>query len=196
MLPNKTAQIKRNRSHLFTGCFCLLVLLAIAATFPRGMRVSARSDLKSSARDATENPWQEIAESNIPNQKDRVGRPRAYRVFRLAALSSAPLEFTAAAPGTISLPLADGSFSSFYIVESPIMEPALAKRFPEIKTYRVISAVDSTVSGRIGWTLAGFHGILFTPHGTVLVEPYAQGERKTISPITKVTCLRPPSTVK
>src|SRR5207247_1294509 len=35
--------------------------------------------------------------------------------------------------------------------------------------------MDTTVTGRFDWTLAGFHAILFTPQGTVLIEPYQQG---------------------
>ena len=52
----------------------------------------------------------------------------------LALLAQAPLEGTpAAATGavTLALPLPDGSFGRFRLVESPIMAPALAARFPD-----------------------------------------------------------------
>ena len=53
-------------------------------------------------------------------------------------LAHAPLEFTAAArtnPVELTLPLPDGKFGRFRIVESPMLEPCFAAQFPEIRTY-------------------------------------------------------------
>ncbi|MDQ3472736.1 MAG: M12 family metallo-peptidase [Acidobacteriota bacterium] len=55
------------------------------------------------------------------------------------------------------------------------MEPELANRFPEIKTYRGYSLDDPTLTTRFDWTPTGFHAIILGAKETVLVEPYAKG---------------------
>ncbi|MEZ4851723.1 MAG: hypothetical protein R3B93_24545 [Bacteroidia bacterium] len=92
----------------------------------------------------TNNPWQKIDETSIVNAAERVTIPGKYKTFRLnksaleGQLSRAPMEFTQLAKTSspiVKLPMPDGSFQRFKVVESPIMEAGLAQKFPEIKTY-------------------------------------------------------------
>ncbi len=64
--------------------------------------------------------------------------PQKYKVLKLdvtsikSFLSKTPLEFTAAAKSVSSvleLPMPDGSFEEFVVVESPMMEAELAQKF-------------------------------------------------------------------
>jgi subtilisin-like proprotein convertase family protein len=126
--------------------------------------------------------WRAAEETSTvgPNLRPLV---RASRFERLslnvdslrAALSRAPLEFTAeaaqAAP-VISLPTPDGGFSRFTVVESPIMEPGLAAKFPEIKTYSGQGIDDPTATVRFDLTPAGFHAYVLSLSGDYSVEPY------------------------
>jgi hypothetical protein len=87
------------------------------------------------------------------------------------ALEASPLlsEETARNKGLrISLPEADGEVLDLEVFESPIMAKELADRFPHIKTYKVRG---KGVTGRIGYTDQGFHGILFTAKGTQYIDP-------------------------
>ncbi len=79
-----------------------------------------------------------------------------------------------AARGAVELvlPLPDGSSQVFSVVESSIMEPALAAKFPEIKTYIVRAAGDRASHGRIDVTPHGFHAILRTSSGRVFIDPF------------------------
>jgi len=88
-------------------------------------------------------------------------------------LATAPMEDLASKSEalTIDLPLPDGSFSQVKVLESPIMEEALSAKYPDIKTYKVFG---DNISGRIGYTYKGFHGILFTENGTVYIDPVGQ----------------------
>ena len=91
-----------------------------------------------------------------------------------ATLADAPLEFTAeAAQSTpvISLPTPEGGFSRFTVVESPIMAPALAAEFPEIKSYAGQGIDDPTATVRFDLSPSGFHAYVLSPAGDYRVSP-------------------------
>lgn len=68
----------------------------------------------------------------------------------------------------ITLPLPGGQPVELSVWEAPIMAEELARKYPEIKTYKV---TGNGITGRIGYTYKGFHGILFTPGGSVYIDP-------------------------
>ena len=78
---------------------------------------------------------------------------------------TAQREFSDARSATtiIDLPLPDGSFQKFKIWESPMMEPELAAKFPEIKTYLLKGLDDPFASGRMSVSPDEF-GAFFTSH--------------------------------
>jgi len=88
-------------------------------------------------------------------------------------LHNAPRESSGDNSYIISLPLPDGSLSRYSIVESPVMAPALAAKYPEIKTYKVYGIDDPSASGRVDITPRGFHAMLHTAQGRVTIDPEA-----------------------
>jgi Metallo-peptidase family M12B Reprolysin-like len=133
--------------------------------------------------------WQEISvrdpEKSLAEDK---AAQKSYRRLRLdqatrtRLLRLAPPEFTKAArltPLIITLPLPDGTFMRFGVAESPIMESALAARFPNIKTYRGKGLDDQTALARFDWTPTGLHAILLSQRGTAFIEPEAAGDTST-----------------
>ncbi|HEV2904476.1 MAG TPA: zinc-dependent metalloprotease family protein, partial [Pyrinomonadaceae bacterium] len=109
--------------------------------------------------------------------------PSSYRVARLnqseltQLLAQAPREFTGATSDVIlNVPMPDGTLAKFKVEESPVMEPGLAARFPNIKTYRGQGIDDPTATARFGVTPEGFHAIILRQGGTVLIDPYAKGD--------------------
>ena len=72
---------------------------------------------------------------------------------------------------TISVPAPDGGFERFEVVESPVMEPALAAAHPEIKTYTARGVDDPTASARLDLTPLGFHASVRSATGAWYVDP-------------------------
>lgn len=126
--------------------------------------------------------WQDVAEKSAPDATNRRITPRMYRYIALnqaalqQVLAQAPLEGSRAARRNavvLPLPLPDGTFARFKLLESPIMEPQLAAQFPAIKTYVGQGLDDPTLSGRFDWTPGGFHALILSSAGRIFIDPYS-----------------------
>jgi hypothetical protein len=56
------------------------------------------------------------------------------------------------------------------------MEPALAAKFPELKTYSARGLDDPTASARFDVTPDGFHGIVRSGRETIYIDPYRRAD--------------------
>jgi hypothetical protein len=90
-------------------------------------------------------------------------------------LLQAPMQQSSSSAILLELPLPYGSMQRFMVQESPVMADALARRYPEIRTYSVIGVDDPASSGRLDLTPAGFHAMLSTPAGSVFIDPDGEG---------------------
>ncbi len=127
--------------------------------------------------------WTDIDQSRITTQGQRLTVPERYRTTELAlpefeaALATAPPEKSVVGGILVSLPMPDGSFQNFRVENSPILAPELAQRYPEITTFIAVAENNALMSGRLDLTPSGFHAIIFTPQGTVYIDPYQSGSR-------------------
>lgn len=122
---------------------------------------------------------------SIPETSKLEVYPTQYRTLSLDLnslqqyLAQAPMEFTAAARSKVievELPFPDGRMERFRVVESPMMKPGLAARYPMIKTYAAASLEGKPYSARFDYTPQGFHAIIRTDEGTIYIDPYAEGQ--------------------
>ena len=107
-------------------------------------------------------------------------RPGAGAVFEVdeqvlqTLLSQAPEElgpWAAKAPILLALPQPDGSTVRAWCVASPVMEPALALRYPELRTYRLRGLDDPGLTGRLSLTPQGVHARWRAGRGWMVLEP-------------------------
>ncbi len=88
-------------------------------------------------------------------------------------LELAPMEDSGGPPLILSVPLPNGQYAQFEVVESPIMAPELAARYPDIATYSGVGLNDPNASLRFSVTGERFHGQIITAGGTVYIDPMA-----------------------
>lgn len=124
---------------------------------------------------ADDSVWQDVPLERA--QARAGGQPVYYRALRAdeallrAQLGAAPLEYATSHGSELSLPMPDGTMQRFEVRESPIMEPGLAARYPEIRTYRAVGIDDPSATGRLDVTPRGFHGMVIGASGTVYIDP-------------------------
>lgn len=134
---------------------------------------------------ANSNPWRPVAApaKNLPDGTPRF-QPDAFASFDLdhaalrLLLKGAPRETgtrAADSAAILSLPMPDGSVAHFRFVESPVMAPELAAKFPAIRTYLAQGTDDPSVQARFDVTPAGFHAQVLSAGSAVYVDPYVEG---------------------
>ena len=133
---------------------------------------------------AQTNLWTPVSESSISFKGKRLIIPLKYKTFQvnLPALKSnllnAPHEKNTKLENSgsiLELPMPDGSVKKFKVIESSVMDPALAAKYPDIQTYNVMGIDQPDMHGKLDLTPFGFHGMLLGKNGTVFIDPYTQG---------------------
>ncbi|MGI9315977.1 MAG: CFI-box-CTERM domain-containing protein [bacterium] len=122
---------------------------------------------------ATQNIWQDITPSQRQSASNETGA-LYFGVDNLALqriLELSPAEYTRDKSNILKIPMPDGSFARFAIVESPIMEPELAAKYPQIKNYKAYGVDDLGASGRLSYNPKGFGGMLQTSQGRIFIDP-------------------------
>lgn len=79
----------------------------------------------------------------------------------------------------LDLPTAEGQFMRFQAFESSLMQPALAKKFPTIKTYKIFGLEQPELSGVVDIGPRGFHAMVKGPQGSYYIDPDLLAFKKT-----------------
>ncbi|MCX6050439.1 MAG: M12 family metallo-peptidase, partial [Chloroflexi bacterium] len=168
----------KQRAHPVVAAICQMVTAGIVSSVAFAYIANAQAP-------TIDGLWSDTDQSRIPTQGERLIIPDQYRTVSLKVdalqqrLQSTPLERSAAAQiqqVLLSLPLPDGTFDRFQIVESPIMAPELAAKFPQIKTFAGQGIDDPTATVRFDWTPSGFHAMILSATDTVFIDPYSRND--------------------
>jgi hypothetical protein len=93
-----------------------------------------------------------------------------------ATLARAPLERTRTRPLVVSLPAPNCTFHRFALTRSAIMAPGLARRHPEIRTYKGRGITDPTATIHADVSPLGFHASVRSAiAGSWYIDPYYVG---------------------
>ena len=112
-------------------------------------------------------------------------QPAKYRTVGLdidairQVLDSAPHENDVSARNSsavIELPMPDGTMETFSFVNSPVMAPGLAEKYPEIQVYLGQGVENPTYIVRFDLTPQGFHAMILNSGSTVYIDPYTIGD--------------------
>jgi len=122
-------------------------------------------------------------------------RPEKFRAFTLDAaelrsgLAAAPKAKAGARPASstvLTLPRPDGGFERFRVYEAPVMEPALAAKHPDIKTWAGTGIDNPAATVRADITRLGFHASVHSDTGSYYIDPASRtGGGKYLSYFTR-----------
>lgn len=125
-------------------------------------------------------PANTAGRSNILPQKAQLPSGKTYTLNLESLkklLQNAPLrgQISGKSGIVIEFPDADGNFEKYRISEAPVMHPALAARYPGIKSYTGKSIDDPSAMIRFSISHLGLQSMkLSAKNGSVFIEPYSK----------------------
>ncbi len=124
--------------------------------------------------------WQDMSRPSGAFTLKAAQRAAAYKAWKLdpallrAYLQTVPDEKQVPVHRSgfmLDLPMPDGTFSSFRLVYSPVMEKGLADAYPQITTWAGTGIDDPSATLRCDITPFGFHAMIISESGTVFIDP-------------------------
>ncbi|MDZ4806706.1 MAG: M12 family metallo-peptidase [Bacteroidota bacterium] len=131
---------------------------------------------------AQNNFWRQVDESSV-GRNLFAGRhkPSSFKLFQLNetafenAARLAPSERTVSVQQSdfiITIPNPNGELERYKVVDAPVMDPALAAKYPGIRSYAGVSVADPGTTIRFSVSPLGFHGmILSDKRPTIYIDP-------------------------
>lgn len=125
------------------------------------------------------NFWSKATVSSFNQTGERIVWPEKYEALQLDltalrnALVLAPKEYSVnRLQGLeLSIPMPDGTFKRFSVLETEVMHPKLAAKYPQIKTYVAVGVDDVHSWMRMDIGYLGFHAMISAGNGFVFIDP-------------------------
>lgn len=135
--------------------------------------------------------WKAITENEAKTlaKVNRSSTPSSYRLYSLDlaalknVLANVPVrgQFQGRSNVIIELPDANGKLNHFRVMETPIMETALAAKYPMIKSYAAQGIEDPTAVARFSVTQFGLHSMMLSAEkSTAYIDPYTENRENYI----------------
>ncbi len=114
--------------------------------------------------------WKPVGENvAAKNLFTKEFKPASYKLYQLQEdilrtdLKKVPMEKTlklSASSSIVTVPDANGNLKSFRVVEAPVMQPALAAKYPNLKSFVGQGIDDPAATIRFDLTPSGFHAMV------------------------------------
>ena len=128
--------------------------------------------------------WQQVKGSYKSSDLAlRESVPSQYQLFSLdmdalkKQLVNAPLRGNGKSSVIVQFPDGDGEMKSFRIYEAPVMQEALSKKYPNMKSYVGQGVANPSETTRFSLTLYGLHNMMFSDGGTSYTDPYTKDKQ-------------------
>jgi len=125
--------------------------------------------------------WQQIDKRQLRKPTSDSRLPQRYAAFRLnrealeRLLRKASDDNREKRKQVLTLPMPDGSLQRFEVQPSLVVSPELLKKYPELgATYSGKGIDDPTATARFDLLPSGFHSMILSSNGTILVDPYSR----------------------
>ncbi|MFD2453713.1 hypothetical protein [Ideonella paludis] len=120
--------------------------------------------------------WQDAAPARLEDARQVQARQARWVEVDVAALGALVRQLPAASSRlaqrpTLALPLPDGSSLTLHLHETAVMAPALAARYPQIRTFAGTVPGRPEISARLDLSPRGLRAQIFTPQGRVFIDP-------------------------
>ena len=124
----------------------------------------------------TRSIWTKVPVSQAPPAHLLRMNLKKYALYRLdvAALKAQfwALSDNYANASVITLPMPDGTTRDFKVWYTPMMEPELAARYPDIRTFTGEAVNDPRVTAKFDFNLFGFNSVVFDGEQVAFTDPY------------------------
>lgn len=121
--------------------------------------------------------WDRWDHTVVPTKGTRTIVPQREAIFYADELVLQTLLFSLpkdrALAQRVSLPTPEGSSRDFFLWEESMMEPGLAEKYPQIKTFSGYQAGKKGVTVKLDYTEFGFHAMVFDDAGVYFIDPYS-----------------------
>jgi Metallo-peptidase family M12B Reprolysin-like/Secretion system C-terminal sorting domain len=161
----------------------ILFLSMVTGNYERG-EIKNSSNLYAKSNSPV---WTDISEGSFTVKGERRIIPSFYKTMKADVtefrniMSTAPFEFTDRArnsPLIIELPTPSGILLKYSVTEYSMMEPGLASKYPEIKTYNLKGIDDPYANGKLDITINGIHAMILSARGDYFIDPYSTDEKE------------------
>ncbi|HTE32816.1 MAG TPA: zinc-dependent metalloprotease family protein, partial [Chryseolinea sp.] len=135
---------------------------------------------------AQQNPWQRLSgvRSNVPVLKNKITllQPKLFELnvasLRSSLAGASKRNARVSSNRVVSFPNETGKLEKFSVVESSNMDPVLATKYPDIKSYIGKGVEDPTQSIYFSLSPRGLQTMLIRPgKPTLFIEPYTEDKQ-------------------
>lgn len=127
---------------------------------------------------ATDHYWHETANRSLPAQAPQPAQFRSLSLDSEQMLQHLKAAQASGQPGLVSLPLPEGGFTDFSVIDSGTMSPGLQARLKQEFDFDVLSLKGRDAEGRrvrLDVSPIGFQAMVFDPDGIWVIRPETLG---------------------